>query len=202
MTVENSVTLTNGLQWSVVSGIGLSDEPAIVIPVKGLESMTDHEIAQAVRGLIPSAVLVGAINDANYVRDYLSREGDAAHALIHCAPDIERMQAFAGQDPDIDLCLALVHQAKANLALMKAKRAEQKARTRPIRVDLQNKYNDVFMALGRRDGFCCQLCNVSTDLKIDHIKPVAKGGTNDLDNLQLLCGPCNLAKSDTWDGDA
>ena len=29
---------------------------------------------------------------------------------------------------------------------------------------------------------------------MDHILPVAKGGTNDDDNAQLLCAPCNQSK--------
>jgi 5-methylcytosine-specific restriction endonuclease McrA len=28
----------------------------------------------------------------------------------------------------------------------------------------------------------------------DHIKPLSKGGAHEVANLQLLCGPCNLAK--------
>ncbi len=48
---------------------------------------------------------------------------------------------------------------------------------------------------------CCCLCGASfqTDktvlLEIDHITPVSRGGTNDPGNLQILCRPCNQAKS-------
>ena len=31
---------------------------------------------------------------------------------------------------------------------------------------------------------------------VDHIVPVSKGGTNDLDNLVTACEQCNLGKSD------
>ncbi len=36
---------------------------------------------------------------------------------------------------------------------------------------------------------------------IDHITPVNQGGTNDRENLQLLCGGCNLRKSDRNDAE-
>ena len=36
-------------------------------------------------------------------------------------------------------------------------------------------------------------------LHIDHIIPVSKGGTNDMDNLQVLCHKCNLAKTNRID---
>ena len=34
------------------------------------------------------------------------------------------------------------------------------------------------------------------NLEVDHIVPISKGGTDDFDNLQLLCGTCNRIKGD------
>ena len=52
----------------------------------------------------------------------------------------------------------------------------------------------------RRDGYRCRMCGASRDngieLTIDHIIPIADGGTNDIDNLQTLCRECNENKSD------
>jgi len=33
-------------------------------------------------------------------------------------------------------------------------------------------------------------------LHIDHVTPWSKGGETEMDNLQTLCEPCNLGKSD------
>jgi hypothetical protein len=41
-----------------------------------------------------------------------------------------------------------------------------------------------------------RLSSKHSQIEIDHVHPLAKGGTNDLSNLQLLCGFCNLAKRD------
>ena len=52
----------------------------------------------------------------------------------------------------------------------------------------------------KRDGYKCVECGASKEdgatLHIDHKIPVAKGGTDELDNLQTLCSDCNLNKSD------
>lgn len=48
--------------------------------------------------------------------------------------------------------------------------------------------------------YCCAECAKQSPHKalfqIDHIMPMSKGGKTTLDNLQLLCRPCNLKKSD------
>lgn len=49
----------------------------------------------------------------------------------------------------------------------------------------------------QRDGSRCRLCGRSseeTTLEVDHIHPVVRGGTNDLDNLRTLCRECNRGK--------
>ncbi len=45
-----------------------------------------------------------------------------------------------------------------------------------------------------RDKHRCQFCGTSDNLHIDHIKPIAFGGTSDDWNLQVLCAFCNLSK--------
>jgi 5-methylcytosine-specific restriction enzyme A len=50
-----------------------------------------------------------------------------------------------------------------------------------------------------RDAFRCRRCGSGprdARLVVDHIIPVAKGGTADFGNLQTLCAPCNGGKSD------
>jgi hypothetical protein len=52
----------------------------------------------------------------------------------------------------------------------------------------------------KRDNYKCQICGKSPStypelsLEVDHILPVSKGGTNDIENLQTLCFYCNRGK--------
>lgn len=51
-----------------------------------------------------------------------------------------------------------------------------------------------------RDGRICRVCAATENLHIDHVVPIARGGLTELDNLAVLCGPCNLSKSTRpWD---
>lgn len=40
----------------------------------------------------------------------------------------------------------------------------------------------------------CLRCASEENLSVDHIKPMSIGGSNTLDNLQVLCRSCNSAK--------
>ena len=58
-----------------------------------------------------------------------------------------------------------------------------------------------------RNGFTCQLCgadpgdadpfnsNRKVRLHIDHIKPISQGGTDNKNNLRVLCSACNQDKA-------
>ncbi|MCP9471534.1 MAG: HNH endonuclease [Nitrospira sp.] len=58
-----------------------------------------------------------------------------------------------------------------------------------------------------RNGFTCQLCgagagdpdpfnpNRKVRLHVDHIKPISQGGTDDKENLRVLCSACNQGRA-------
>lgn len=52
----------------------------------------------------------------------------------------------------------------------------------------------------RRDNYLCQRCaqqgRTTAATEVDHIVPLARGGADDLDNLQSLCRDCHSAKTD------
>ena len=54
----------------------------------------------------------------------------------------------------------------------------------------------------KRDNYTCKKCgrspgkDHSVELEIDHIIPIAKSGTNNIENLQTLCYECNQGKKD------
>ena len=48
-----------------------------------------------------------------------------------------------------------------------------------------------------RDAGRCVQCDSHDDLQFDHVIPVAKGGGNAAENVQILCGDCNRQKSDS-----
>jgi HNH endonuclease len=53
---------------------------------------------------------------------------------------------------------------------------------------------DVKIAVSVRDQGKCVQCGSTDDLHFDHKVPWSRGGTNTVNNIQLLCGPCNRRK--------
>ena len=48
-----------------------------------------------------------------------------------------------------------------------------------------------------RDGGRCVRCGAAAELQYDHIIPLARGGADSAENLQLLCASCDRAKGDS-----
>lgn len=60
-----------------------------------------------------------------------------------------------------------------------------------------------------RDGFVCVWCGRSVNngvelsavkATVDHVVPVSKGGSDEMDNLVTACAECNAGKSNRYDG--
>lgn len=43
-------------------------------------------------------------------------------------------------------------------------------------------------------NWTCPCCGKEEDLTVDHIIPISKGGSNNIENIQPLCGRCNRVK--------
>lgn len=52
----------------------------------------------------------------------------------------------------------------------------------------------VRISIFERDNWKCLTCDTDSDLTLDHIYPVALGGSDDPSNLQTLCRSCNSKK--------
>ena len=69
----------------------------------------------------------------------------------------------------------------------------------PRRTDIdapKNYRKNRHVLFGRQEGRCnsCKTAFEFRHFEVDHVVPVSRGGSDHLDNLQLLCGSCNRIK--------
>jgi hypothetical protein len=82
------------------------------------------------------------------------------------------------------LCLIRATNRTASVTI-----AETRQERRRVSKEVRN-------AVWIRDGAACVECGSQNYLEFDHVIPVAKGGGNTVNNIQLLCRDCNGKKSD------
>ena len=72
------------------------------------------------------------------------------------------------------------------------------ARRRARKLKAGGKYTTAdVQRIYKAQGGKCACCRekVGTDYHVDHIQPLAKGGSNSPSNIQILCPPCNKSKN-------
>src|SRR5918999_2098495 len=107
--------------------------------------------------------------------------------------------AFEGrvywEDGDLDgadvLALVRERQRRARRTLERAHAALAGEALQPRREPIPRA---VRLAVFERDGGRCVECGSAFEIQYDHVIPLALGGATTLENLQILCAPCNRAK--------
>lgn len=144
-------------------------------------------------------------DEAIELADWIQRNGDVSMVpdeyIPRCVVGVKTLQGSFAFHPETmtaestwahGILTGSIHAYRDRKAREELRKAEKVS----LRKSFSN-YNTVFVKIGRRDGFYCQKCEShGPDLQIDHIVPVSKGGSNDIDNLQLLCSRCNIGKGD------
>jgi len=187
--IEITQEVAPGIYFAAASSSASINGPVVVVPMAALPHMSDEAIGKAVRSLLPQVELAQALAFADWINISAGERHEVPDFVLEdYAEDCKMLERFSGHDTAIDMALAKIRKAQ--------ERPIRKAAHQIIRRDIQAHYDTFFVQIGRRDGFHCQHCQATVTLEIDHIIAVANGGTNDLDNLQLLCQSCNSRKSD------
>lgn len=105
--------------------------------------------------------------------------------------------SFYWEDDNLsrDDVLALVHDRR-----MRAQRKLERAHASMSAGQLEARQRrngiprEVKLAVFERDGGRCVECDSNFDIQYDHVIPHSMGGADTVENLQILCAPCNQSK--------
>lgn len=123
--------------------------------------------------------LIGGSNEINYLVDChgeLLNKKQAESIIKDLSDHINNIDQY----PEIEYLISKSH------ALLPKK--ENKTIPRLIRK--RSEKNKIIKTLG---SYCFN-CFSTTSLEIDHIVPLSNGGSEEIDNLQILCKSCNCRK--------
>ena len=107
-----------------------------------------------------------------------------SHAYeLWCVPCLEKAAGHIAR---------IATEARAQRKLMRLPQEELKKRRNQSRHAMRK----LRTVIGERDNWTCHECGkfCDDDAHIDHIRPIVFGGTEDPENLQVLCSKCNSHK--------
>lgn len=116
------------------------------------------------------------------------------YAVNNKSREYERKATYRAANREAAVAYAIAY-AKENPEWAKAQKQKRRARKMAAggfftAAEIKDLY--------RKQKGGCPVCKTSLadGYHVDHVQPLAKGGTNDIKNIQLLCPRCNHTKSD------
>jgi 5-methylcytosine-specific restriction endonuclease McrA len=112
--------------------------------------------------------------------------------------DLEFVKDYLGGD---EIGYGTIEELKQFVIRQKQKKRTLEVKrglTQQRRREFDSRRAQLTLMLIERDGYICKFpnCHVQEGLTIDHIVPLSKGGSDELENLQFLCRKHNSSKGD------
>ena len=131
-----------------------------------------------------------------YGRAWMRRNADKASAAMrrwrasHREQHAQARDAWDAQHP-VEAASRRARYLRAHPEVRRTRWSNRRARERAA----EGQYTtEQWMALIARYDSCCAYCGRRAPLQPDHRVPLARGGTNWIDNILPACGPCNRRK--------
>ena len=131
---------------------------------------------------------------------YLDRDG-VWWAAIYVGRKRVRRRCYSREDAEVALAEMIdLHRNEVGRMyhLVRTGQWTHPVKRGPERYPRSGVTTSVRFAVFDRDGFRCTYCGATPQtarLVVDHVLPVAAGGTDEMDNLTTACQPCNAGKA-------
>lgn len=134
---------------------------------------------------------------AEYRRRYNEKNADAIRAARKARYESEKDSVKAAvtewRSVNREAHKAAVKRYRArNPDIKRAEKAKRRAKKREVGGTYTQA--DVKRLFDAQSGLCAYCKTTLHRYEVDHVMPLALGGSNDAENIQLLCGPCNRKK--------
>lgn len=198
--VEGEIALNEkGKSATTVIAAWLTNLDAVENPNLDHVWKLDIQIGEGSAARLVQLDLPPAIKTSDSLEQPLFLGTDPLVFFRNCLFMPERTPKNASEREEIVLRVKkFVYGEEAEIASLKAAVANLEAaiqftRSGPRRESIPE---EVKLLVWARDGGACIRCGSKQNLHFDHIIPVAKGGGNGEENIQILCQICNQKKSD------